>query len=41
MKILKAKENLADNPSHNIFRLFDILPNFTFTTSETMHVYYL
>ena len=26
---------------HNILRLFDVLPNFPFTTSETMRDYYL
>ena len=26
---------------HNILRLFDVLPNVPFTTSETMHDYYL
>ena len=26
---------------HKILRLFDVLPNFHFTTSETMHDYYL
>ena len=26
---------------HNISRLFDVLPNFHFTTSETMGAYYL
>ena len=40
-KILKAKENFPDNHCHNIQRLFDILPNFPFTTSETMCNYYL
>ena len=29
------------NRFHNILRLFDILPNFLFTTSETMRDYYL
>ena len=29
------------NRFHNILRLFDILPNFLFTTSGTMHAYYL
>ena len=29
------------NPFHNILRLFDVLPNFPFTTSETMGDYYL
>ena len=30
-----------DNHFHNILRLFDVLPNFLFTTSETMRNYYL
>ena len=34
-KDIKAKENFADNHGHNILRLFDVLPNFLFTTSET------
>ena len=29
------------NHFHNIFRLFDVLPNFSFTTSQTMRNYYL
>ena len=29
------------NQFHNTLRLFDVLPNFTFTTSETMCNYYL
>ena len=29
------------NHFHNILRLFDVLPNFPFSTSETMHDYYL
>ena len=29
------------NQLHNILRLFDVLPNFLFTTSETMRDYYL
>ena len=41
MKTLKAKENFADNHFCNILRLFDVLPNFAFTTSETMGDYYL
>ena len=28
------------NHFHNILRLFDVLPNFPFTTSETMRDYY-
>ena len=33
--------NKTINHFHNILRLFDVLPNFTFTTSETMGDYYL
>ena len=40
-KTYKAKENFSDNHFHNILRLFDVLPNFPFTTSETMRDYYL
>ena len=29
------------NDFHNILRLFDVLLNFSFTTSETMGDYYL
>ena len=29
------------NQHHNILRLFDVLPNFSFTTSETIGDYYL
>ena len=29
------------NHFHNILRLFDVLPNFPFTTSKTMGDYYL
>ena len=29
------------NQFHNILRLLDVLPNFLFTTSETMDHYYL
>ena len=31
----------AYNQFHNILRLFNVLPNFSFTTSETMGDYYL
>ena len=31
----------TDNDFHNILRYFDVLPNFSFTASETMHDYYL
>ena len=40
-KKIKKKENFADNQFHNISRLLDLLPNFTFTKSETMSDYYL
>ena len=40
-KTRKAQENFADNQFHNILRLFDVLPNFSFTISETMRDYYL
>ena len=29
------------NHFHNILRLFDVLPNFSFPTTETMSDYYL
>ena len=41
MKTYKAKENFADNHFHNTLRLFDVLPNVPFTTSETMGDCYL
>ena len=31
----------VSNHFHNILRLFDVLPNFPLTTSETMRDYYL
>ena len=37
----KAKENFVDNHFHNILRLFDVLSNFLFATSEVMFDYYL
>ena len=40
-KYVKAKENIADNQFHNILRRFDVLPNFPFTTSETIGDCYL
>ena len=36
-----AKLNFSDSHFHNISRLFDVLPNFLFTTDETMCDYYL
>ena len=33
--------NIFYNPFHNILRLFDVLPTFPFTTSETMGDYHL
>ena len=35
IKTQKAKQKFADKHGHNILRLFDILLNFLFTTSET------
>ena len=35
----KDIENFLGNLGHNIFRLFDILPNFPFATSETNRDY--
>ena len=39
--IRKSKDNFEDNHFHNILRLFDVLPTFPFTISETMDNYYL
>ena len=38
---LRKYGNLFHNHFHNILRLFDVLPNCPFTTSETMRDYYL
>ena len=35
----KAKGTFSDNHGNNIVGLFDVLPNFPFTTSETKHDY--
>ena len=40
IKIKKSKENFSDNPSHNILRPFDFLPNFPFTFINNKHVIY-
>ena len=40
-KNMKSKENFAGNHVHIILGLFDVLPNFPFTTSEAMRDYYL
>ena len=42
-KILRDNKNLflTCNHFHNILRLFGVLPNFPFTSSETMRDYYL
>ena len=34
-------KSITHNQFYNILRLFDVLPNFPFTTSETMCDYYL
>ena len=31
---IKRKNNFLENHGHNILRLFNVLPNFPFTTSE-------
>ena len=41
IKTQKAKEDFENNHFRNILRLSDYLPNFHFTTSETMRDYYL
>ena len=40
-KGIKIERKFGDNHFRNILRLFDILQNFSFTTSETMRNYYL
>ena len=40
-EIEKVLSKLSYNHFHNILRLFDVLLNFGFTTSETMCDYYL
>ena len=37
---IKSKRNFGDNQLHNILRLFDVLPNFPFTTIETIPDFY-
>ena len=39
-KTQRSEVNFADNHFHNILRLFDVLLNFLFTTSETRRDYY-
>ena len=39
MKTQNPKEIFSDNLGHNILRLFDVLPNFSFSTSETYRDY--
>ena len=41
MKRTHGKETIADNKCGNNLRLFDVLPNCSLTTSETMGDYYL
>ena len=40
-KNIKSEEHYADDQFHDILRLFDVLPSFPFTTSETMGNHYL
>ena len=35
IKTLNVKENSADNHGHNILVLFNVSPNFSFTTTQT------
>ena len=35
----KKQKKIADNHFHNIWRLFDVLPNFAFATSEAIQGY--
>ena len=37
----RKQKKIINNHFHNILRLFDVLPNFSFTTGETMRDYYL
>ena len=39
IKTQKAKENFSDNHFHNILRLYNVLRNFTLTTTEIMRDY--
>ena len=41
IKTQKVKEKFSGNHVNNISRICDVLPNFPFSTSETMHDYYL
>ena len=41
IKTKEAKEIFAGNHFHNILSLLDVLPDFPFTRSETMHDYCL
>ena len=41
IKTYNVEENFTDIHFHNILRLFDVLANFPYTTSETMPDYYL
>ena len=39
--VAEVRDLISNNHFHNILRLFDVLPNFPFTTSETICDYYL
>ena len=41
IKTSKGKQNFPDNQFHNTVRLFYVLANFSFTTSETIGDFYL
>ena len=39
IKIYNANKTFAENQFENILRLFDVLPIFPFTSSETMPIF--
>ena len=41
IKLIIKDADYNCNRFHNILALFDVFPNFPFTTSETMRDYYL
>ena len=41
LSVITGAKSICYDLFHNILRLFDVSPNFSFTTSETMGNYYL
>ena len=41
LSVITGAKSICYDLFHNILRLFDVSPNFSFTTSETMRDYYL